>query len=1296
MNKTDLPSAKGGRAKKLAIGGGVVVFLAVAAYLVGTSAWFFKRVVLPKAGQAMKASITAEDASISPFSAVRLTGLKIQTTGAEPLLAAREISVRYPSLRDLIGGRLNLDEITVAGLEVNVVKNPDGTSNLDPLLQPSPPGASQPAAPAAPGQPPQLHLKRLAISDARLRYQESAQSGGKTSAEIGGLNVTLSEVGNGRTARLELSNTLQYEMTGGGTNGKVQAGLKGGFDLSLDAQLKPVAVKGQAGLAVQQAGGNFKDLAGASVSLESDWTPTEIKGLALKLSQNSQVLASASLRGPFVAEKQEGKLKVDITGIDRKVLNLAGAGLGLDFGATTVSSSGEIELSQGGKKISSKGAWKVNRLSVKQQDQPSPEVDLELAYQVEADQASETAVVQALTLVATQNNAPIIRGVLAKPMTIAWGKGGDAVDESAFELTVNQLNLADWRALAAEANPAGRLNLKLNLLSRQAGNKLLLDLQASVTDLAASFGSNKIDHADLSLALRSETDHFTLTEIQSLDLRVARQKQPLLNLNGSGTINSTNLDAQFQTTAEIFLARAAELAGLPDLQLDRGKLIFKGGVTQKNLNPAQTNQPPFERGLSGTLAVSDLTGKYDAYVFDRLGAQAECDLQLKNEVATIRKLTAVLTQSGAPGGTAEVSGQFDLGKTNGQLTVKLTDVNENLLKSFNALLAPNRLESAGLSAHLEARFDAKGEAEAKGNLVAAKVLITDPAGQLPKTPMTAEVKLDAGLKNQLAEVRTFQGVIKQGDLPGGAFEMKGQFDTVKSNGQFSLKVTDLNQNALKPFLPAAPDAPALETVSINAAAQGKVDLAGETALTGLVQVANLLFKDPKNQLPKEPLAARFNLDGSLRQQVLDLRALGLQLTPTERGANLVNLTGKLNLANSNAISGNLSLKAESLDLTYYYHLFASRPAETNATAANAPGALPTNVEPAAVTLPLTNFTFDLQIGRLCLLDLAVSNLAANLRINGSQVDLSALRAVVNGAPASGRLTADLGTPGYRYDAALNLDRLPLSPVASSFMPWAKEGLRGDLTLDFAAKGAGVTGQNLRDHLTGHFRFDVTNAALVIKSLIKPDTTKKSDGATAFVKVLTGILDPLLNAVGGVLGIPNLVAEPFDISRLDLRFGGGNLTLRDFTLANSKIIVGSRGAIPIADDLMASPLDLPVEISLSRQLASRFNIANAPAEATHVKLPDFVVVKGTLGKSETKLNTKALAGTALSEIGKRVGGDAGGVLQGIGGLFGGGPKAVTNAPPPAASTNQPIIVKPPTNAAPAGPLNLLDGLFKPRK
>src|SRR5262245_3532381 len=89
---------------------GILVALVVVLYFVATSGGFVKGVILPKVGTAMNAEITATDAKVSPFSHVVVQDLKLTPKGAETLLTAKTVEVRY-SLWSIIRGKIAVDQV---------------------------------------------------------------------------------------------------------------------------------------------------------------------------------------------------------------------------------------------------------------------------------------------------------------------------------------------------------------------------------------------------------------------------------------------------------------------------------------------------------------------------------------------------------------------------------------------------------------------------------------------------------------------------------------------------------------------------------------------------------------------------------------------------------------------------------------------------------------------------------------------------------------------------------------------------------------------------------------------------------------------------------------------------------------------------------------------------------------------------------------------------------------------------------------------------------------------------------
>jgi hypothetical protein len=125
----------------------------------------------------------------------------------------------------------------------------------------------------------------------------------------------------------------------------------------------------------------------------------------------------------------------------------------------------------------------------------------------------------------------------------------------------------------------------------------------------------------------------------------------------------------------------------------------------------------------------------------------------------------------------------------------------------------------------------------------------------------------------------------------------------------------------------------------------------------------------------------------------------------------------------------------------------------------------------------------------------------------------------------------------------------------------------------------------------------------------------------------------------------------------------------------------------------------VRVSLSRPLAEKVGLAgNTPTNQPMAALPDFLTMKGTLGKPEkdikalvlVSLAARAGAGVA-GQTGTAVGGKVGEVLNALSGLAGGG----TNANTPSTSTNADGTIT--TNQPAAQPVgDLLRGLLGGRR
>ena len=1181
---------------------GALIILIVAVYFVATSSAFLKGVILPKVSKQLNADVTVSDASIHPFKEVVLENVKVQAAGQEPVLTAQKVVLRY-SLTDIIGGTIHVDEVTVASPTVALIEKADGSRNIDPILKaqqakPKEPGKEKPPEqPSKPSKPPQIDVRKVAVTGATVRYIKEHKGGTRDANEISNLNVTLENLKNGQTGKLSIAADMSVESNppAPATNGTLQARLDGHFEFALTPDLKPGSVQGNTRVNVAKATGAFSDAATLGVNLDCDATPTEIKQVALKFAKGDAGLAQLLVSGPFEMQKQEGKLTVQLAGLDKRLLNLVGAKNGLDFGPTTIGSTNQIELAKAGAVITAAGQLNVNKFQVTRTNQTTPALDLVTKYNVTVDRNASNAVVRELTINGTQKGNALIHGELANPMTVAWGNAASAMGDSTLNLTVTNFNLLDWKPFIGDQVSSGDIAVQLQVLSQQAGKQVSVNLDTRVQNLAAKAGTNEISGVLVTLQVKARAADLKKFDLTACEVGVVQRDQNLANVTAAGTYDTESQNADMQVNLRAALPNLLKVMPQPDASFSAGKFEAALRIVQRPESGGGTKTPP--------QVVQSITGK---------------------------------------AGLSELTGHFNKMEFRGFGTIMDLDVN--------------------------------------------------------KTP-------------QAVEIRRIAGEVTEGGKPGGNFEITGTYQTDQT-AKIMAKLNGFNQVALRPFLESALADKKLVSIAINGSANAQYNPQGDSAVKADLQVTNLVVNDPKGQIPPKPLEAKVQLDAALQKQVAEIKQAALMLTPTQRGKNELKLTGRVDMTKTNAYEGNLKLAAESLDFTTYYDLFAGGPKpeekkpattgsskpETPATPAPAP-AKPEK-EPEPMTLPLRNFTADVNIGRLYLHEVEITNLQTAVKIDGGHVVVNPCQLALNGAPIKANADLDLSIPGYKYDTSLDMNSVPLAPLVNSFQPERKGQIAGTLTTQAKIKGQGTTGASLQKNLSGQFDVLTTNMNLSVVN-VKGKMLKSVINTVAALPELIhdpakGLSDLVAGATGGSGLLEELKRSPLDSITVHGTAGSGHVNLTQALVQSPAFEAAAKGDIILAPVLNNSALNIPVSISLGRQLAQRFNLA--PADMTtntlFVKLPDFLTIKGTVGDVKTERKDSVLAGMALKGAAGAASGTVGNILNSVGGLLGGGTKsantnAATGTNTPSTSTNAPAQNQNPVD-------NLLKGLFGPKK
>src|SRR5439155_16141769 len=118
--------------------------------------------------------------------------------------------------------------------------------------------------------------EKFVLSNGTLKRTKNYKGGGRDVSEISNLNVTLQNLQNGQSGKLQMGANVAVNNNPPtpGTNGTLQAKLNGNYDFGLKSDMMPSSVKGGIELALEKATGSFAELAGLSANPAGDLSPT--------------------------------------------------------------------------------------------------------------------------------------------------------------------------------------------------------------------------------------------------------------------------------------------------------------------------------------------------------------------------------------------------------------------------------------------------------------------------------------------------------------------------------------------------------------------------------------------------------------------------------------------------------------------------------------------------------------------------------------------------------------------------------------------------------------------------------------------------------------------------------------------------------------------------------------------------------------------------------------------------------------------------------------------------------------
>lgn len=740
---------------------GFVLFLLVVLYFVATSAAFIRMAVLPKVSKSLGAEVAAEDISLSPFSSLELRKVKVTPYGAETLAAIDTVRVRY-GLFAIIGGKIDVTEITVENPVITLVQKADGSVNLPKSDD------STPSTASSSSKTPQIDIRNVAIRNGVLRSTTTTTNGTQV-AEISGLNITLDRLANGANGKLNIAAALSTSLPDKSSlSGKVD----GAYEIGLDAKLIPNLAKGAMKADIASATGTLKDLAGISLALDLDSTASEIRQIRLAFQQGGQPFGLVLLNGPFDAAKKEARISYKIDGIDRRILKLAAPGLPYDFGRTTISADGRVDFVQLGQLVTSQGKLTVADLTIGTTNGVTPPVRLVTEYKGGVNLDDKTAILEKLDINGMQSGKPLLSGALDRPMNIAWDKTTKGFRESTFKLSVTDLNTTDWKSLLGPDVPSATLSSTLVVRADQDGRDIKAVLDAALDRLTATVGGQTVRNVRLTLSAEANVLEFEDIRLTKASTALFKGTAPLLNFSGTANLSLARKESGAQFSGEINLPDVLAELPVEGLSATSGKARLAFTFTSKD---AATN-------ASINISLSGFTGSYGEMRFSDYQMSLGATADLLGTMVSIQKF-GITAQSGyTGGGSLDGTGRYDFSNGGGEFSFKTVNLNENALAPFIAsALKPNKLVSVSLDLTGAGKIEKDGAADIKTDIQVSRLVVDDPAGALPKTPLALGLSLDAGQRGGVTDIRSFLLDLGKTEKAANRLSISGKVDMSPTN-----------------------------------------------------------------------------------------------------------------------------------------------------------------------------------------------------------------------------------------------------------------------------------------------------------------------------------------------------------------------------------------------------------------------------------------------------------------------------------------------------------------------------------
>ncbi|HSH15740.1 MAG TPA: hypothetical protein VLD18_06890, partial [Verrucomicrobiae bacterium] len=693
----------------------------------------------------------------------------------------------------------------------------------------------------------------------------------------------------------------------------------------------------------------------------------------------------------------------------------------------------------------------------------------------------------------------------------------------------------------------------------------------------------------------------------------------------SGQASLAGVTAELLTTLNADLPALAALAGEQPLKLQTGVLNYQGAVHH---SAAATK-------LSGSLNVTNLTGELEGVVLRQLDVVLPHEVSLQGDTLEWQLTEAGVTAAGQSALQLVSSGKLDTRNTTGSVALSVPLINERLVNPFLAVYSPQqRFRSATASLAITGELRAGGLQDWSLTSQSTNVVVVG-TNDVPLAPMLgthASLNVAFHPENGTVSLKNWDAQVFAEGQPSGELSATAEVRLKEGLAKVNARLSGVNEHTLQPLAPLLVGDRTIERAKASAELEIDYDQTRPSQARAVFDLRDFAVRDTRGPLPDMPRELGLNLEAAIASNRLDLTAGRVRMTPTAGLSNEVSLTGWVDFAHADALSGELALRSPGFDLTSLYALVERGGGDTNTPPTADPSSPPDQPAAGIFPLPVDRFAVAADFRQLRLRELLITNWVTQATVRSNDFELGLFSLRLNDSPINARLQATNEAGATRFELAAEVERLPTGPLARTFSPGWLGTAESDLFAAVRLGGTARAGQSLLAVANGDIHFGLTNGNFQFLSPRWQNT---------------------LRPVGLLLQTPALFSSPITWAYQRMHFTNQTLNLEQFTVMSEAYLMDVNATIPLTEDFTSSTIPrTPVNLYLSRNLVTQLGFlkgTDTNQTARYVELPVFAHLGGTFAEPKVETDKLKLTGMAVGKAGDFVGGTAGDVLRKAGGL-----------------------------------------------